>query len=379
VSPLGFVRRRRDAAADVAVVGSGLPALAVAVELAGRGRRVAVVGAGASRGLGLALLGPSRPFDRVAATLGREEARVLWSAGRENLGRLRSFLEALGHSCGFEERGSFLLAADRKEAEWLAESEDRLRDDGFSGEFLDHYMLETRFDLSGFAAAYWAAEGAEVDATTLGRALGEVARRKGALFHRGAVRGLDVGPQLVGVETEDGTIRAAQAVLATDGTASERLPELRALLQPALGGRLRVVPVTGASLPAAARTADGHVAWHLTPSGLTLAATGPAPGDGGGDGSDRLEPLAARLHGRPGSAHRWKEEGEVASDGLPIVGVLAPGSVAVAVGFGATVPSFAFVAGRWIADALLSGRDPTPRVLRPGRSGAPGASGAPPV
>jgi glycine/D-amino acid oxidase-like deaminating enzyme len=370
VSPLRFFRRRPYAAVDVTVVGSGLPALLVALELAGRGRRVTVVGAGtlteATRGLGLALLGPSQPYDRVVATLGRDEARVLWSAGRENLGRLRSFLGGVKHSCGYEERGSFLLAADRAEAEWLAESEDRLRDDGFSGEFLDRYMLETRFDVSGFAGAYWA--GADVDAGAPARAAAAAARGKGAVFHSGAAREIDVGRQAVAVETEGGTIRAGTVVVATDGIASERLPELRSRLRPARGGRLQVVPERGASLPAAARTVDGDVAWHLTPSGLTLAATGPALADDGGDGSDRLELLAPRLHGRPGSARRWREEAEVGFDGLPVVGVLARGSVAVAAGFGATVPSLAFVAARWIADALVTGRDPTPRPLRPDRA-----------
>jgi glycine/D-amino acid oxidase-like deaminating enzyme len=374
VSPLGLFHRRPAAGVDVAVVGSGLPALLVALEIAGRRRRVRVVGAGAvgeSTGLGLALLGPSRPYDRVVASLGLAEARVLWAAGRENLGRLRSFLAGVGAPCGYEERGSFLLAEDRAEAVSLAESEDRLRDDGFPGEFLDHYMLETRFDVSGFAGAYWAGEGAEVDAGALARAAAEAARGKGAAFHPGAVREIDVGRRAVTLETESGTIRATAVVVATDAVAAARLPELRSRLQRAGGDRLRVLPETGASLPAAARTVDGRVAWHLTSSGLTLAATGPAPPDDGGAGPERLDLLAARLHARPSGARRWKEEAEVGADGLPLVGVLARGAVAVAAGFGATSASFAFVAARWIADALLTGRDPTPRTLRPDRASVP--------
>jgi glycine/D-amino acid oxidase-like deaminating enzyme len=372
VSPLVFFRRREDPAADVVVVGSGLPALLVALEIAGRRRRVTLVGTGtareATRGLGLALLGPSRPYDRVVATVGLEEARLLWSAGRENLARLRTFLEGVRPSCGYEERGSFLLATDRVEAEWLAESEDRLRDDGFSGEFLDHYMLETRFDVSGFAGAYWAGEGAEVDIGVLARTVAGAAREKGVVFHPGAPREIEVGRRSLAVVTGEGKVQAAALVVATDAAASAHLPELRARLRPACGDRLRVVPEAGAALPAAARTVDGHVAWHLTSSGLTLAATGAALSGDGGDGSDRLDPLAARLHGRPGSAHRWREEAEVGADGLPVVGVLTGGTVAVAAGFGATVPSFAFVAARWVADALLTGRDPTPRALRPDRA-----------
>lgn len=374
MSPLGFFHRRPGAAVDVAVVGSGLPALLVALEIAGRRRRVTVVGAAAGeapRGLGLALLGPSRPYDRVVAALGPEEARSIWAAGRENLGHLRSFLKGRGVPCGYEERGSFLLAADRAEAERLAESEDRLRDDGFPGEFLDHYMLETRFDVSGFAGAYWAGEGAEVEMGALVHAAAEAAREEGVVLHPGAARGIDVGRREVAVETGEGTIRAAAGVVATDAVAGAHLPQLRSRLRSARAARLRVLPEAGASLPAAARTVDGHVAWHLAASGLHLAATGPALPDDGGDDADRLDLLAARLHGRPGSARRWKEEAEVGADGLPVVGVLARGRLAVAAGFGATSPSFAFVAARWIADALLTGRDPTPRALRPDRASVP--------
>ena len=141
------------------------------LELSRRGARVAVLGAASAderpRGLGLALLGPGRPYARVARALGRSEARLVWAAGCENHLRLRALVDEARRDCGYAPRGSFLLAADRAEAGELAESEDMLRDDGFPGEFLDHYMLETRFDLSGFPGAYWAAEDAEVDAALL--------------------------------------------------------------------------------------------------------------------------------------------------------------------------------------------------------------------
>jgi len=124
----------------------------------------------------------------VARAIGRSEARLVWAAGCENHLRLRALVDEARRPCGYAPRGSFLLARDRAEAADLAESEDLLRDDGFPGEFLDHYMLETRFDLSGFPGAYWAAEDAEIDGPLLLGALGEWARAAGIGFDPGPVR-----------------------------------------------------------------------------------------------------------------------------------------------------------------------------------------------
>jgi glycine/D-amino acid oxidase-like deaminating enzyme len=355
--------RRRPLEADVAVAGSGLPALAAAVELSRRGRRVAVLGAGpadAPRGLGLALLGPGRPYSRVARALGRSEARLVWAAGCENHLRLRALVEDAQRDCGYALRGSFLLAADRAEASELAESEDLLRDDGFPGEFLDHYMLETRFDLSGFPGAYWAAEDAEIDGAILLGALFDAARTAGVAFVPGAVRAVVAEASRVSVEAEEGVVRAGAGLVATDGVAGGLLPELRPLLRPGAPGRLRAAPLAGAVLPTAVRTADGRLAWQGREGALVLCGTGPLEEPSPG----RLEALAARIPVDLASARRWDESGEATVDGLPLVGRLPGRPLAAACGFGAFPAGFAFAAARWVADSLLTGTDPTPGPLR---------------
>jgi glycine/D-amino acid oxidase-like deaminating enzyme len=52
------------------------------------------------------------------------------------------------------------------------------------------------------------------------------------------------------------------------------------------------------------------------------------------------------------------------------VGGLPGRPLAVACGFGALSPGFAFAAARWVADALLGGTDPTPEPLRATRAPA---------
>jgi glycine/D-amino acid oxidase-like deaminating enzyme len=368
VSLLGFLRRGRGDDAEVAVLGSGVPALAVALELARRSRRVSVLvrgeGASPAASLGLVALGPGRPYTRMVTLLGRDEARAVWAAGRRNLERVRSWLADSREDCGFEERGSFLLAADRAEAEALADSEDMLRDDGFPGEFLDHYMLETHFDVSGFPGAYWAADGAELDSTRLGPILAAAARVAGVRFHPAPVSGLEVGGAGVVVETEEGPVRAAAAVVATDAGLGRLVPALAPRLRPDASGRLDVPLEEGATLPSTARTGDGRVAWQVSGRRLSLAATGPASA---GEGDEVLERLAASLPVRPGEASRWESPGQGALDGLPLIGVLPGQPVAVASGFGPAPVGLAFAAAAWIAEALATGADPTPAALRAGR------------
>jgi glycine/D-amino acid oxidase-like deaminating enzyme len=355
----------------VTLVGSGLPVRVVALELARRQCRVTVLEtAGAAEraaGLGLVAVGPGQPYERVVQGLGREAARAVWAAGRENLGRVREFLERAGRDCGHRADGGFLLAADRREAESLAESEDMLREDGFPGEFLDHYMLETHFDVSGFPGAYWAADDAELDAGALAATVEAGARLADVDFRPARVRGIDAGRSGAVVETEQGPERASWVVVATDAAAGTFRPELQALLCPAASARRRFVPAAGASLPSAARTADGRLAWQAQASGITLAATGPAsPGEPGDP--DRLEAMATRLHAAPGAADRWTEVGEIPRDGLPIAGLIPGRPIGVACGFGPFAPSLVFAAARWIADAIVEGRDPTPEPFRVGRA-----------
>jgi glycine/D-amino acid oxidase-like deaminating enzyme len=362
----GFLRR--PVGVDVAVVGSGLPALAAALELSRRGARVAVLGQAPAeerpRGLGLALLGPGRPYARVARTIGRAAARLVWAAGCENHLRLRALLDEARRDCGYLPRGSFLLAAVRAEAEELAESEDMLRDDGFPGEFLDHYMLETRFDLSGFPGAYWAAEDAELDAGLLLGVLGEWARASGVTFSVGRVRAVVAEASGVSIETDEGLVGAGSAVVATDGEAGELVPDLRSALRPAAPSRLRARLLPGAVLPTAVRTADGQVAWQGGEGEVLLSGIGAAAGEP----EVSLEAFAMRLPVETGSLRSWDEAGEVSVDRFPLVGRLPGRPLAVACGFGALSAGFAFAAARWVADAVLSGVDPTPEPLSVARS-----------
>jgi glycine/D-amino acid oxidase-like deaminating enzyme len=361
--------------ADAVVLGAGIAALAAALELARRGAGVIVVRAGApvAPPLGLMLLGPGRPYAAVAQAISRPAARLVWAAGCENQLRAKALVESLGVPCGYVARGSFLLARSRREAEALEESEDMLREDGFPGEFLDHYMFETRFDASGLAAAYWAAEDAEIDAAALRAALEAEARRRGVAFAPGLARALRVERSVVHVELDQGRIRAASAVVAPETGAAGFVPELAPLLRPLGARELSLAPLEGARLPGAVRTADGVCAWQEQDRGLRLAATAaraPVTGTGTPDAAEQpLLDLASLMPVTVRAADGAAEAaGEIPLDGLPALGLLPGRPVAVACGFGRLPCGLAFAAARFAADALLRGTDPTPDPLRATRT-----------
>jgi glycine/D-amino acid oxidase-like deaminating enzyme len=351
--------------ADVLVLGAGLVGAAVAHALADRGRRVALLGTPEDAGvpgLGHVSVGPGLPYCTAVEGFGREGARQVWECQRENADRARLFVDGLPGGCDYRRAGGFLLAADRDEGIRLAESEDLLREDGFSGEFLDHYMLESRFDVTGFAGAYWAADDAELDPARLLVALIGSATALGASVRpAGPPLAIRREEGLVVAETPGSLTRAPWGVVTGEAGLGAMGSALAAHVRsaPVQGMTLGTAP--GAVLPSPARTVDGRAAWHWQARDhrLVLAGIGTSPAG--------LLAMADRLVRRPRSETAWAGLAGGSPDGLPVIGVLEDAPVAVAVGLGTLGASYAFVAARWIAEAIVSGRDPTPQRFRPGR------------
>jgi glycine/D-amino acid oxidase-like deaminating enzyme len=353
--------------ADVIVLGAGLAGAAIARELATRGRRVALVGMredALAPSLGHVLVGPGMPYLTAMERFGRDSARQVWECQRESGDRLRLFVDGLRDGCDYRRNGGFLLAADRAEGLRLADSEDLLREDGFPGEFLDHYMLEARFDVSGFAGAYWAADDAELDVARLLVALVAAAAAEGAIVRpAGPAVTLVTDDGFALAESAAGRVRAPWAVVTAErslapvvGPVAERVRS-----EPLHGLTLRTVP--GAVLPSPALTADGALAWQVTGDRLILAGRGSRSSETAD--FSVLDAMARRLGCAPGS--RWEAAIGATADGLPMIGLVPERPLAVAVGLGTLAASYAFMAARWIAEAIISGRDPTPPPFRPDR------------
>jgi gamma-glutamylputrescine oxidase len=360
--------------ADVVVLGAGLTGCLAAWELARRGHRPLVleagrVGGGASaHDLGHIPTGPRLLYVNAMRRWGRDAAREAWQIQRENHDRLRELLATLGDDCGYQQRGGFLLAEDRAEAQALAESEDALREDGFAGEFLDHYMLESRFNVGGFAGAYWCAEDAELDAQRLVAAVAAAAEREGATIREGSpVQALESAGAGVTVATDVGRVEASAAFVALEAASPGLVPFLKGRVSPLPAQWLDAGKEAAASLPSPARTCGGEVAWRATNGAVRVVRYGGTVT--GRPVDERLDDFVAAHFAparvRPGS--RGTVLAGKSGDGFPFVGRVPGLNGVVACGYGTFGLGWAVLAVHWAVDVLVSDRDAVPPRFKASR------------
>jgi glycine/D-amino acid oxidase-like deaminating enzyme len=355
--------------ADVLVLGAGLAGLVVALELRRSGQKVIVLeastvaaGASGAHHLGHVVSGLAIPYTRAVARYGHDDALAIWETLREGQRRLRGLLSELGDDCGYGGRGAFLLAGDREEAMALADSEDLLREDGFAGEFLDHYMLEARFDVRGFAGAYWSADDGELETTALGRALAGAAASRGVVLHEESPV-LELGLDDRGVEAVAGHGRVRAPFVVIAGAAS-LVPALRSAFH-ARGVACLQGDHSGASLPSPARTVEGDLAWRISGQGVRVCQFAPDAARPDEAETDRW--LGRHLVAPPRVRDRASGLMAEGPDRLPLVGLLPGLPAAVLGGLGPASVALAPLAARWVAEAVATGVDPTPPQYRAAR------------
>src|SRR5262249_6213995 len=149
----------------------------------------------------------------------------------------------------------------REEGTALADSEDLLREDGFPGEFLDHYMFEARFDLQGFAATYWSADEGDLDPRAFARAIGDAVANVARVQSGSPILELELSSRGVRAVTERGRVNATAAVLVLDSGALRLVPGLAERLRMVSARRLDSRLPDGPSLPAMARVLGRGCGW----------------------------------------------------------------------------------------------------------------------
>jgi len=336
----------------------------VALGLRRRGQRVLVleagtVGSGASGcDLGHTPVGLGCHYAAAIERLGRERAHAVWETRRDNLVRLRESIAELRVPGGYDPGGGFAVAVDRDEAHLLAASEDLLRDDGFSGEFLDHYMLEARFDVRRFGGAYWSAADAAIDTLPFLEALAAAAESAGATICEGSrALAIDTTAAGVTVSLEGASAQAAAVVVAVP------LPDL----VPFLAGRVRAAHVRGLTVatdpsrrvPSPACADHGGIVWRCRPDHRLSIA-------GLEDRDHAFLEAFARDHfpGVHGPVlQTWNADVSIPWEERPFLGAIPGGPVISLVGSA----GYTLLAAEWAAEYIASGTDPTPAPYRAAR------------
>ena len=353
--------------AEVVVIGAGVAGAAVAFQLARGRRRVVLLEAGTlapGADVGHVRVGLGVAYSAAVRSLGRDAAREIWERQRESRLRLEGVLRMLESDCDYRHAGGFRLAESRQEGITLAESEELLREDGFSGEFFDHHMLEARFDVQGFAAGYWAADDADLDVAALLGRVAVAAQQLGAAVHeQSAVAELELSSTgAVAVTRQGAQVRAGLAVLAAGAGSGQLVPWLATRLVVAEERQLGLGLNPAAALPSPGSARDGRVAWRAARDLLLLRGARPQ------------DFVAGRFLAFPGvlsESRRCVSAGT--RDGLALAGWLPERPSLIASGFGGDALGSAFQVAHWIAEAV-AGRDVVPPGWRADREAQGGGS-----
>lgn len=363
--------------AEIVVVGAGVCGASAAWALAEAGVRTAWVEArgvsqGASgRNAGFVLQGTAERYSRAVAVMGRERARAVHQASRDNHRAMAEVREALGIDCGYQRRGSLQLAGSEGEEAELLESAALLREDGFSAEVREGAALDAVYREAGFRVGVHIADDGELDPARFVRGVATQAVERGvALFERSPVTAIEApAPGEAVVRTAQGEVRAQLVLVCTNAYVGEIVPWFADKVDPVRGQMLATAaapPLFGCPVYAD----HGFDYWRQDEAGRVVLGGWRNLDVEGEKGTAevlhagiqaRMEAFLQRFPGMRGVpvTHRWAGTMGFSRDGLPIVGAVPgmPGALA-AVGFTGHGFGFAWLCGRALVELVTEGTSP---------------------
>ena len=377
-----------DYTTEVAIVGAGVTGTAIALELARAGKEVCVlesrqIAAGASgRNGGFITSTTGEPYATVAARLGRDNARRLWTFHGENYKIAIGLIEELaqrGWSCEYQHDGLLRLAISEDELADVQKNVTLLNQDGWETTFLTKSELPTHLRQHYQGGLFHPASGSFNPAKFVyGLAL--LAQEAGAtLYNETPVNAIEVHGDGVKLTTARGTVRARYVVLATNAWLSELGEQLSAdwltrCIQPTRGQVIVTELIDLKLFPHPCSANYGYQYWRQLQDGrlviggwrnTSLESENTTDETPGGEVQQQLDAFvhetlklsSVRI------THRWAGIMAFSADGLPLIGKL-PGMphCFIAGGFTGHGNASALQAARFIRE-LVSGRTPSAASL----------------
>lgn len=228
-----------DVTVDVCVVGAGLAGCSVALELAQRGYRVAVVeamqvGDGASgRNGGQALVGYACGQGALEAEVGFDTARRMWDLSVEAVALMRERIAVHRIDCDLQWGHVQVAVKDRQRGELLYEQEQlQARYDYRELEFIDRDAMGELVASDRYVAGLLDHGSAHLHPLNYTLGLARAARSAGAvIFERSAVTHIEYGDP-AHVRTSSGSVKASFVVLCGNAYLGNLVPSLRSRIMP---------------------------------------------------------------------------------------------------------------------------------------------------
>lgn len=386
------------AAVEVAVIGGGIAGVSTALWLARAGaevcllERAAVADRASGRNDGQLLLGLGEHYNRIVGQLGKADARRLWDSICANNDELKREIRAAGIPCDLRQGGGLRLAETAHEHSELREAAELLAAEGIAHELLDPGGVRARLPLAeGFHGALHLPGEAVVQPAAMVRGLARAAQAAGAAVIEGveviAVDG-DTPPRTL--HLADGRTLRAHVVVHCTSVLAPRLDGsgfLARNLFPFRGQIVATEPLPDElahAFPPAAMSSNFCYEYfrlhgrRFVVGGMRWSVPGEESGTtDDGDSNPQVSANLLRWVARhfPALAavpfpHCWTGIMAGTPDGLPLCGALPgqPGVFALC-GFNGYGLSFAFLAGRTVAEQVLEGRasDPAAPLFAPRR------------
>lgn len=379
------------ARADVVVLGGGIAGVSAALHLARAGIDVVLLERGelasraSGRNDGQLLLGLGEHYHRIHGQFGATRARLLWDFLRDNHELLRAAIAAAGIDCGLLRQGGLRLAETPHEYTELEAAAALLAAEGKPHRLVPAPDLPRWLPAGrGFHGALFLDGEAVVHPVRLVRGLASVATAAGArLFEHRAATAITGGAGDFSVQLTDGRTVHASVVVHCTSTLARELDRTGLLARAVFPFRGQILaseplpPAVLAEFPPFAMSSNFCYEYFRVHGGRFVIGgkRWSVPGeelgvlDDAGHHPAITQNLLAyvREHFPTLAAtpfpHLWTGIMAGTPDGLPLLGALPgePGEFALCAfnGYGL---SFAFLAGRCLAEMIVDGQSPHPAV-----------------
>jgi glycine/D-amino acid oxidase-like deaminating enzyme/nitrite reductase/ring-hydroxylating ferredoxin subunit len=361
----GFEALRGNLEADVAIVGGGITGLTAAMLLARAGRRVVLlerdgVGAGES-GYTTSHLTEAidARYQALIRDFGEDGAKLAAASSRDAIDWIEALIRETGIECGFTRVTGFLYTERKTDVEQLADELDAARRAGCAVEWVDRVPLPFRTP----GGIRWRNQ-AQLHATAyLDGLLKEAVTQGVQVFENTPVVGVEED-EPCRVETEQGTVRAAQVFVAANVPINNRV-----LLHTKIAA-YRSYTVAAEAAPELLNGLfwDTDNPYHYSRcqrvDGRSYLIVGGEDHRTGGNTDteacyERLLQFARTRFGMSEPQYRWSGQIIEPVDGLPFIGRNAASrDVYVATGYSGNGMTFGTLAGMIVSDLMQ--RRPNP-------------------